>query len=104
MKFKNFVAILLLSSMLIVNVNAQYLITKDGKSPFVQVVKDIRESVVNVRVDYEVSSGQYSRQFPFDDDFFKFFFLKFPIRNNPGNQLTWEVDAFLKRREIMFIS
>jgi serine protease Do len=49
---------------------AQYPVTQDGKSPFVQVIKDIRESVVNIQVEYEEEFGG-TQQF---DDFFKFFF------------------------------
>ncbi len=52
---------------------AQLPITKDNKSPFVDVVKNIRESVVNIQVDYEVKTGTRGN-FPFDDEFFKFFF------------------------------
>jgi len=48
-------------------------VTEEGKSPFVNVVKNIRESVVNIRVEYEVKTGGYGNT-PFNDDFFKFFF------------------------------
>lgn len=56
--------------MLYVSIFAQYPITTDGKSPFVQVIKNIRESVVNIQVEYEEEQGG-TQQF---DDFFKFFF------------------------------
>lgn len=48
-------------------------INNNGKSPFVDVVKNIRESVVNIRVEGE-SKTQNSQVMPFDDDMFKFFF------------------------------
>jgi len=99
MKFKVFAVILLLSNMFIASINAQYPITTEGKSPFVEVVKNIRESVVNIRVDYEVSSGQFSRQFPFDDDFFKFFFPENPRQKqsrksvNMGSGIIFKKDG-----------
>jgi serine protease Do len=53
--------------------SAQYPLTSDMKSPFVEVVKNIRESVVNIQVEFEQSVAARN-QLPFDDDFFKFFF------------------------------
>jgi len=52
---------------------AQLPLTKNQKSPFVEVVKNIRESVVNIQVDYEVKTGA-GGGLPFNDEFFKFFF------------------------------
>ncbi|MCB5230374.1 MAG: trypsin-like peptidase domain-containing protein, partial [Candidatus Cloacimonas sp.] len=57
---------------------AQYPVNKEGKSPFVNVVKNIRESVVNIQVEAETEvRGQRGRS-PFDDDFFRFFFGPMP--------------------------
>jgi serine protease Do len=63
------VVVLLLNSLIISAIP----LNDDGKSPFVDVVKDIRESVVNIKVEYEVKTGGFN-QMPFNDDFFKFFF------------------------------
>jgi serine protease Do len=45
----------------------------DARNPFVEVVKAIRPSVVNIKVQYE-APGASIGNLPFDDDFFKFFF------------------------------
>jgi len=50
---------------------------ENGRSPFVQVVKNLRESVVHIRVETETESN-YGTQSFFDDDFFKFFFPQMP--------------------------
>ncbi|MCK9329964.1 MAG: Do family serine endopeptidase [Candidatus Cloacimonetes bacterium] len=42
------------------------------KSPFVDIVKDVRESVVNIQVEGEQRITQ--NQLPFNDEFFKYFF------------------------------
>jgi serine protease Do len=68
------------------NLFSQYPVTKDNKSPFVEVVKRIRESVVNVRVEYEVEYSQGSGNFPFDDDFFRFFFPDIPRTPQPKSR------------------
>ena len=69
MKRKITAIALIMSLIVISNLFGAYPVNADGKSPFVKVVKDIRESVVNIKVEYEVSGGV--RQM---DDFFKFFF------------------------------
>jgi len=74
MKTKAITLIIILMSFVIMGLYADYPVTEDGKSPFVQVVESIRESVVNIQVEAEVSYSQGSGQLPFDDDFFKFFF------------------------------
>lgn len=56
---------------------AQLPLTDQLESPFVQVVENIRKSVVNIQVEYEVKLGT-SPGFPFDDDFFRFFFPEIP--------------------------
>ncbi len=73
MKFKILTVILVIFSFTAQNLTAMYPVTSEGKSPFVEVVKNIRESVVNIQVEYEQTfSGR--GQLPFNDDFFKFFF------------------------------
>ena len=68
------VLIPLIILILSLNLFAQPPVVNKGKSPFVQVVKDIRESVVNITVEYEMKYGGFNSQLPFNDDFFKFFF------------------------------
>ncbi|MCK4312842.1 MAG: Do family serine endopeptidase [Candidatus Cloacimonetes bacterium] len=77
---KRILRILILTAILFssINLSAQLPLTKEGKSPFVEVVKNIRESVVNIRVEFEVEYGQRGSQFPFNDEFFKFFFPDLP--------------------------
>ena len=74
MKIKTLALIMILISILAIQLNADYPVTKDGKSPFVKVVEDIRESVVNILVEAEISYSQRGGQLPFNDDFFKYFF------------------------------
>lgn len=83
MNKKIYLMILLLS--FIIGLNAQYPLTEDNKSPFVDVVQNIRESVVNIRVEYEVTSNQ-GNGFPFDDDIFRFFFPDLPRDQLPRNR------------------
>ena len=66
------IVILLVSS----NLFSQLPLTKDYKSPFVEVVKNIRESVVNIKVEGKEDVQQY--QSPFSDDLFKHFFPESP--------------------------
>ena len=47
------------------------------KNPFVDVVKNIRGSVVNIKVEYE-AAGSNVQGMPLDDDFFRFFFRESP--------------------------
>ncbi|MDD3104265.1 MAG: Do family serine endopeptidase [Candidatus Cloacimonadaceae bacterium] len=49
------------------------MITSDGKSPVVQVVRDVREAVVQIKVEATVNVRTNRNPF-FDDDFFRFFF------------------------------
>ena len=72
---KTKLTIIIIGTLLFVfNLHAQNPLTDNGKSPFVQVVKDIQESVVNISVEYEMKYGGMNSQLPFNDDFFKFFF------------------------------
>jgi len=66
----------------IISLTAAIPLTEDGKSPFVDVVKRIRESVVNIRVEYEVEYGS-GNIFPFDEEFFRFFFPDLPRSEEP---------------------
>lgn len=65
--------VIILGIFLSADLAAEYPVTSDGKSPFVAVVKNYRASVVNIQVEYEQSINTRG-QFPFDDDFFRFFF------------------------------
>ncbi|HCX73250.1 MAG TPA: protease degQ [Candidatus Cloacimonas sp.] len=56
------------------SVTAQLPLTLE--SPFVKVVENIRESVVNIQVEYEVKMD--TGQLPFNDEFFRFFFPDIP--------------------------
>ena len=51
-------------------------VDETGHSPFVNIVKDIRETVVSIKVEWEEESPYlaFKSPFPLDDDFFKFFF------------------------------
>ncbi|OPX25654.1 MAG: hypothetical protein B1H06_07090 [Candidatus Cloacimonas sp. 4484_143] len=71
---------IIVALLFIMNLYAQYPLANNGKSPFVKVVKDIQESVVNISVEYEIKYGGINSQLPFNDDFFKFFFPD-PNRN-----------------------
>lgn len=55
-----------------------YPLTEEGKSPFVEVVKNLSESVVNIEVEATIESPFRSDRFPFNDDFFRFFFGPMP--------------------------
>lgn len=70
MKIKFLVVTLLIT--LTLNLAAQLPLTEDNESPFIDVVKNIREAVVNIQVDYEIESNL--SQLPFNDEFFKRFF------------------------------
>ena len=48
-------------------------VTQEGRSPFVEVVRNVRESVVNIQVEGTRRVAQGNR-FPLDDDFFRLFF------------------------------
>ena len=53
-------------------------VNSDGKSPFVEVVKNTRDAVVNIKVESEIKLRGRSYNSPFDDDFFKFFAPRIP--------------------------
>ena len=52
-------------------------INETGESPFIEIVKNIRAAVVNIKTEAEISTGGKQRV-PFDDDLFKFFFPDLP--------------------------
>jgi len=52
---------------------AAQILDHEGKSPFVEVIKNVRESVVNIQAEGQRPSPQNNR-FPFDDDILRYFF------------------------------
>lgn len=76
---------------------AQYPLNDEGKSPFVQVVKDVRESVVNIKVEREVEYGQNT---PFNDEFFRFFFPDMPRQDQPRSRKSVQMGSgFIFKQE-----
>ncbi|MCF7912396.1 MAG: Do family serine endopeptidase [Candidatus Cloacimonetes bacterium] len=69
----------------------------DSRNPFVEVVKAIRGSVVNIQVEYETSVGSING-FPMQDDFFKFFFPQ-PQRQAPSRKARAMGTGFIFKRE-----
>ncbi|MCF7919371.1 MAG: Do family serine endopeptidase [Candidatus Cloacimonetes bacterium] len=68
------------------------------KNPFVDVVKNIRGSVVNIKVEYE-SAGNMVQGMPFDDDFFRFFFRQ-PVPQQPQSRKAISMGTgFIFKRE-----
>ncbi|MCD6181988.1 MAG: Do family serine endopeptidase [Candidatus Cloacimonetes bacterium] len=67
---------------------AQYPVNQDYQSPFVQVVKNTRASVVNIQVEYEVGAGRFGDQTPLNDDFFRFFFPEIPRGSQPRSHTS----------------
>ena len=63
---------IIVSILFVSSLSAQLPVNSEGKSPFVDVVKNIRASVVNIKVEYTKKLG--SANIPFNQDFFKFFF------------------------------
>lgn len=74
-----------------------------GQSPVVQVVKDVREAVVQIKVESKVSVKSNINPF-FDDDFFRFFFPS-PQQQKPvtsmGSGFIYEYNASTKEAFIM---
>jgi serine protease Do len=95
MKFKIVTIMLIITAFTVQTLSAQYPLTDDGKSPFVEVVKDIRESVVNIQVEYEQTYNGRT-QLPFDDDFFKFFFPN-PPQMQPRKSVSMGSGFIFKR-------
>ena len=79
MEKRNLVIIsLVMLLMLSWHLEGQYPLTSEGKSPFVDVVKNVRESVVHIQVEAEIEARVPRGRFPFDDDLFRFFFGPMP--------------------------
>jgi serine protease Do len=76
---KSFIGVILLVILVVSPLfSQQYPVNDEGKSPFVEVVKNITESVVNIQVEADVQARAPGGRFPFDDDFFRFFFGPMP--------------------------
>ncbi len=52
---------------------------ENGHSPFSRIAKELTKSVVNIKVEWEVTG--FNQNLPFDNDFFKFFFPHPPNTN-----------------------
>lgn len=78
--FKRTVILVAVSVMVlsILQLEARLPLTAEGKSPFVEVVRNARESVVHIHVEAEVEARVPRGRFPFDDDLFRFFFGPMP--------------------------
>jgi serine protease Do len=100
MKFKKTKILIMISAILMnVLLLSALPVNNEGKSPFVKVVKDTRESVVNIRVDYEVKTGGMG-QMPFNDDFFKFFFPDQDKNRQPKSRESVSMGSgFIFKRE-----
>ncbi|MBN1326403.1 MAG: Do family serine endopeptidase [Candidatus Cloacimonetes bacterium] len=92
--------VLLLMLLMAFILQAQLPLTDGKKSPFVEVIKNIRESVVNIRVEFEVNYNQSGSGFPFNDDFFKFFFPDLPRSNQPQTRKSLAMGSgFIFRKD-----
>jgi len=69
----------------------------DSRNPFVDVVKNVRGSVVNIQVEYEMA-GMGINGFPNQDEFFKFFFPQ-PQRQSPTRKAKSMGTGFIFKRE-----
>lgn len=69
----------------------------DARNPFVDVVKSVRGSVVNIQVEYEAGVGAMSN-LPFDDEFFKFFFPQ-PQQGVPERKAKSMGTGFIFKRQ-----
>ncbi|MBN2461339.1 MAG: Do family serine endopeptidase [Candidatus Cloacimonetes bacterium] len=75
-------------------------LNNDYRSPFVDVVKNIRESVVNIRVEFMEEYGNVNR-FPFDDEFFRFFFPDLPRSQEPRTRKSLAMGSgFIFKRDL----
>ena len=73
MKSRIFTITTLILLFLSTSLSAQVL-TADGRSPFVDIIRDVRESVVNIQVEGTVRVSQGNRHPYMDDEIFRFFF------------------------------
>lgn len=78
------------------------MLTADGRSPVVQVVRDVREAVVQIKVESTVKAN---RNPFFDDDFFRFFFPSPGQQQRPvtsmGSGFIYEYNASTREAFIM---
>lgn len=65
---------LMLMLLVTFSLSAQYPLTSEGKSPFVEVIRNVRESVVHIQVEAEIETRIPRGRLPFDEDLFRFFF------------------------------
>ncbi len=72
MKWNKTILFVIMIAFISMNLSAQKA-TSNQKSPFVEIVKNVRESVVNIKVEGEEKLSLDNRM-PFNDDFFKYFF------------------------------
>lgn len=82
---------------LLVVLLATGLLIADSRNPFVDVVKSVRGSVVNIQVEYETASSSLGNM-PFDDEFFKFFFPQ-PQQQQPSRKALSMGTGFIFNRE-----
>lgn len=83
----------------VIGLFAQYPLNENAQSPFVQVVKNTRASVVNIRVEYEVEAGRFGQGMP-NEDFFRFFFPDMPRGNQPRNRTSVSMGSgFIFKRD-----
>ncbi|MCB5260531.1 MAG: Do family serine endopeptidase [Candidatus Cloacimonetes bacterium] len=75
MKFSKYLLLLLMVISLSSCAHARTsMVGADGQSPVVKVVRDVREAVVQIKVEAQVSTRQNTNPFFNDDPFFRFFF------------------------------
>ncbi len=78
--------------------NYAYIIDEEGHSPFVKVVQEVRETVVNITTEKIVETSLSQSPLPFDDDFFKFFFPQ-PKQQKRRRPVTGRGSGFIFKRE-----
>lgn len=80
------------------------MVSASGKSPVVQVVRDVREAVVQIKVEATVNVRTNRNPF-FDDDFFRFFFPSPQQQQRPvtsmGSGFIYEYSASTREAFIM---
>lgn len=80
------------------------MLTAEGESPVVQVVRNVREAVVQIKVESTVSVRNNLNPF-FDDDFFRFFFPSPQQQQRPvtsmGSGFIYEYDEANREAYIM---
>lgn len=93
MKFSKYLLLLLMVISLSSCAHARTsMVGADGQSPVVKVVRDVREAVVQIKVEAQVSTRQNTNPFFNDDPFFRFFF---PVPNVNVRLHQWAADSSL---------